>query len=174
MTQADMGTRPLTDPMLLAGPILVLGAAGFVGANLFLRILRERTDVYAVVRRLPAWRLNEVPSENLMEVDLNNPAEVSRMIGAINPATIMHCAAYGAYSFETDARLIYQTNFQALITLVEAARRGPLKAIIHAGSSSEYGRNCAAPRETDPLVPNSHYAVSKAAAASSLPTPARR
>ena len=60
MTQADMGMRPLTDPMLLAGPILVLGAAGFVGANLFLRILRERTDVYAVVRRLPAWRLNEV------------------------------------------------------------------------------------------------------------------
>ena len=109
--------------MLLAGPILVLGAAGFVGANLFLRMLRERADVYAVVRRLPAWRLNEVPSENLMEVDLNSPAEVSRMIGAINPATIMDCAAYGAYSFETDARLIYQTNFQALITLVEAARR---------------------------------------------------
>jgi dolichol-phosphate mannosyltransferase len=165
MMQTNMATRSLTDPMLLAGPILVLGAAGFVGANLFLRILRQRTDVYAVVRRLPAWRLNEVPSENLVEVDLNNPAEVSRMISAINPGTIMHCAAYGAYSFETDTRLIYQTNFQALITLVEAARRAPLKAFIHAGSSSEYGRNSASPRETDPLVPNSHYAASKAAAA---------
>ena len=40
-----------------------------------------------------------------------------------------------------------------------------IKAYVHAGSSSEYGLNAAAPKETDELIPNSHYAVSKASAA---------
>ena len=39
---------------------------------------------------------------------------------------------------------------------------------IHAGSSSEYGFNCTAPKETDPVEPNSHYAVSKVSAAYTL------
>jgi nucleoside-diphosphate-sugar epimerase/glycosyltransferase involved in cell wall biosynthesis len=165
MIPGEAANRTLTDPRLLAGPVLVLGAGGFVGANLFLRILRARPDVVGVVRRLPAWRLAEVPTENLAEVDLNNPAEVRQMIDAFRPATILHCAAYGAYSFETDSDLIYQTNFSALRVLIDAARRGPLRAFVHAGSSSEYGRNCAAPLESDQLLPNSDYAVSKAAAA---------
>jgi dolichol-phosphate mannosyltransferase len=39
-----------------------------------------------------------------------------------------------------------------------------LAAFVHAGSSSEYGLNSAAPAENASLVPNSHYAVSKVAA----------
>jgi dolichol-phosphate mannosyltransferase len=40
-----------------------------------------------------------------------------------------------------------------------------LKAFVHAGTSSEYGNNCSGPSEDSPRIPNSHYAVSKAAVA---------
>jgi nucleoside-diphosphate-sugar epimerase len=48
---------------------------------------------------------------------------------------------------------------------LELSSKFSIKAFIHAGSSSEYGLNCAAPTEDAPLQPNSHYAVTKAAAA---------
>ncbi len=149
----------------LKGPILVLGAAGFVGANLVQRLLKKRSDVRAVVRRLPAWRLADVDSENLIEVDINNLAEVRALATSVRPATILDCTAYGAYSFEVDHDLIYRTNFLSFVQLVEAFSSGPLEAYVHAGSSSEYGLNSAGPPETAARLPNSHYAVSKAAAA---------
>ncbi|MDX8399523.1 MAG: GDP-mannose 4,6-dehydratase, partial [Gallionellaceae bacterium] len=44
----------------------------------------------------------------------------------------------------------------------------PLAAFVHAGSSSEYGTNCAAPAEDSVCEPNSPYAVSKVALAGYL------
>jgi dolichol-phosphate mannosyltransferase len=101
----------------LKGPILVLGGGGFVGANLVHRLLQTRNDVTAVVRRLPAWRLAELDRRHLLEVDLTSTAEMRQMIEAVRPRTIFDCLAYGAYSFETDADLIYRTNFTSLVTL---------------------------------------------------------
>jgi dolichol-phosphate mannosyltransferase len=148
----------------LKGPILVLGGGGFVGANLVHRLLRVRNDVTAVVRRLPAWRLTGLERRHLLEVDLTSPAELRQMVEGTRPRTILDCVAYGAYPFETDAGLIYRTNFNALVTLLALLPGDGLDAFVHAGSSSEYGNNAAGPLETDPTVPNSHYAVSKAAA----------
>jgi polyisoprenyl-phosphate glycosyltransferase len=149
----------------LKGPVLVLGGGGFVGANLVQRLLRARSDVIAVVRSLPAWRLASLDSSHLLEVDLTNIAEVRQMVEAVRPRTVLDCSAYGAYSFETDSEVIYRTNFNSLVTLVELLDKGLLAAFVHAGSSSEYGSNSAGPSEAAALVPNSHYAVSKAAAA---------
>ena len=148
----------------LKGPILVLGGGGFVGANLVHRLLQTRNDVIAVVRRLPAWRLAELDRRHLLEVDLTSTAEMRQMIEAVRPRTIFDCLAYGAYSFETDADLIYRTNFTSLVTLTGLLKPDELAAFVHAGSSSEYGTNAAGPLETDLVVPNSHYAVSKVAA----------
>ena len=149
----------------LKGPVLVLGGGGFVGANLVQRLLRARSDVIAVVRSLPAWRLASLDSSHLLEVDLTNIAEMRQMVEAVRPRTVLDCSAYGAYSFETNSEVIYRTNFNSLVTLVELLDKGLLAAFVHAGSSSEYGSNSAGPSEAAPLVPNSHYAVSKAAAA---------
>jgi polyisoprenyl-phosphate glycosyltransferase len=149
----------------LKGPVLVLGGGGFVGANLVQRLLRARSDVIAVVRSLPAWRLASLDSSHLLEVDLTNIAEMRQMVEAVRPRTVLDCSAYGAYSFETDSEVIYRTNFNSLVALVELLDKGLLAAFVHAGSSSEYGSNSAGPSEAAPLVPNSHYAVSKAAAA---------
>ncbi len=149
----------------LKGPVLVLGGGGFVGANLVQRLLRARSDVIAVVRSLPAWRLASLDSSHLLEVDLTNIAEMRQMVEAVRPRTVLDCSAYGAYSFETDSEVIYRTNFNSLVALVELLDKGLLAAFVHAGSSSEYGSNSAGPSEAAALVPNSHYAVSKAAAA---------
>jgi len=148
----------------LKGPILVLGGGGFVGANLVHRLLRTRSDVTAVVRRLPAWRLADLDRRHLLEVDLTSAAELRQMVEAVRPRTILDCMAYGAYSFENDTDLIYRTNFTSLVTLAGLLKPDDLAAYVHAGSSSEYGVNAAGPLETDPALPNSHYAVSKLAA----------
>lgn len=154
--------------MALRGPILVLGGAGFVGANLFKHLSRLRDDVYAVVRDEKNWRLREVDDDKVVSCDLNDPAAVKHLVQSIAPQTVFDCVAYGAYSFEDKSDLIYRTNFNSLVQLVELLREKGVAAFVHAGSSSEYGLNCAAPAEEDPREPNSHYAVSKVAAASYL------
>ena len=152
----------------LRGPILVTGASGFVGANLFKTLTAVRDDVYAVVRREKNWRLAEVKDELVIAVDLNDYAAAKNLINSVAPQTVFDCAAYGAYSFEEDANLIYQTNFQSIVNFVGLLAGQPFAAFIHAGSSSEYGTNCAAPSEDSVCEPNSPYAVSKVAVASYL------
>ena len=152
----------------LRGPILVTGASGFIGVNLLQRLLKERSDVYAAVRRGKNWRLDDVNDERLVVVDLNDFASTKNMVNSLQPQTVFDCAAYGAYSFEEDGGLIYQTNFQSIVNLVGLLQGRQFGAFVHAGSSSEYGTNCSAPSEDSACEPNSHYAVSKVAVASYL------
>jgi dolichol-phosphate mannosyltransferase len=152
----------------LDGPIVILGASGFIGANLYRMISEVRADAYAVVNREKGWRLSGVKDEAIISADLNNLPATKNLVDSIAPKTIFDCVAYGAYSFEEDSTLIYQTNFQAIVSLVELLSKKPLSAYIHAGSSSEYGTNCAAPLEENHCEPNSPYAVSKVAIASYL------
>ena len=152
----------------LRGPILVTGASGFVGANLFRLITSARNDVYAVVQREKNWRLADAQNEQIIAVDLNDSAAVKNLVHSVNPQTIFDCVAYGAYPFENDQSLIYQTNFQAITNLVSMLSAHPIAAYIHAGSSSEYGTNCSAPLESSVCAPDSHYATSKVAVANYL------
>jgi nucleoside-diphosphate-sugar epimerase/glycosyltransferase involved in cell wall biosynthesis len=152
----------------LKGPIIVTGASGFVGANLFKIIMKNRKDVFAVVQREKGWRLAEIDDEHVIAVDLTDSAASKNLINNISPQTVFDCVSYGAYSFELDPALIYQTNFQALVQFVDFLSKRPFAAYIHAGSSSEYGANSAAPKELDHCEPNSQYAVSKVASATYL------
>lgn len=152
----------------LQGPILVTGASGFIGANLFKAVAAVRSDVFAAVRRGKNWRLADVKDEQLVAVDLNDFASTKNMVNGLRPQTIFDCAAYGAYSFEEDGGLIYQTNFQSIVNLVGQLEGRQFAAFVHAGSSSEYGTNCTAPAEDAVCEPNSHYAVSKVAVANYL------
>ena len=152
----------------LRGPILVTGASGFIGANLFRAIAAERSDVYAGVRRSRNWRLADVKDEQLVAADLNDFAATKNLVASLKPQTVFDCAAYGAYSFEEDGGLIYQTNFQSIVYLIGLLQDQPFAAFVHAGSSSEYGTNCTAPAEDAECEPNSHYSVSKVAVASFL------
>jgi len=152
----------------LQGPILVLGASGFVGANLFRSIFRVRPDVVGTTSRTPAWRLEGVDSKNVRTVDLLVDLNVEGLLNEVRPKVIYDCVAYGAYSFEMDSQLIYQTNFNFVSRLLERLAGRELACYVHAGSSSEYGDKASAPSETDPTAPNSEYAVSKVAVANLL------
>jgi nucleoside-diphosphate-sugar epimerase/glycosyltransferase involved in cell wall biosynthesis len=151
--------------MKLQGPILVLGASGFIGANLFRALLKRRDDAYGTTHHSPAWRLEGLPEKNVLTVDLLVDANLDKLLEDVKPKTVFDCVAYGAYSFETESPLIYQTNFLLTAKLLSRLEARRISRYIHAGSSSEYGDNAAAPREDAPSEPNSDYAVSKAAAA---------
>lgn len=153
----------------LQGPILIFGAGGFIGANLFRSISRYRSDVFAVTSKpfIP-WRLDDCEPKQVLHCNITKKDEIERLFEEHRFQTIFDLAAYGAYSKQSDVDLIYETNFIGLLNLLEVSSRFAIKAFVHAGSSSEYGLNAAAPKEDGPLRPNSHYAVTKASAAQML------
>jgi dolichol-phosphate mannosyltransferase len=57
-----------------------------------------------------------------------------------------------------------QTNIVGTIHLVEACLKTGFEAFVNTGTSSEYGFKDHAPSEDESTEPNSHYAVTKAAA----------
>ena len=149
----------------LQGPILVLGAGGFVGANIFRRLLSIRKDVYGTIFRSPAWRLENLPGTNIISGDLLVESSVERLLEDIYPKTIFNCLSYGAYSFQNNYQLIYRTNINISVQILEKISQMNISCYVQAGTSSEYGRFCSGPSEAQLLQPNSHYSVSKSAAA---------
>lgn len=151
----------------LKGPILVLGAGGFIGVNLLTMLLRQRSDVYGVSQSPRAnWRLLacHIPRRNMLACDINEATLLMPMLEELRPQTIFQLSAYGAYSKQREYRKIYRTNFNAVVDVIETLKSRGFCAFVQAGSNSEYGTNAAGPEEDAELVPNSHYAVSKVAA----------
>jgi dolichol-phosphate mannosyltransferase len=152
----------------LRGPILVLGASGFVGANLLRSLLAVRQDVFGTASRDPAWRLAECGEDHVITVDLLARGNVAALLDRVQPATVFDCVAYGAYSFEQDVERMFETNVVFKQELTEQLIKRGTHCYIHAGSSSEYGAQSAGPDEEVALTPNSYYAVTKSAAANLL------
>ncbi len=146
--------------------VIITGATGFVGANLARRLLGEGHEVHLLVRpNHAAWRIEEIRQHvRLHELRLHDAAAVSRVVSRIRPEWIFHLAAHGAYSWQTDLEQMVLTNLQGTMNLVNACLQTGFEAFVNVGSSSEYGFKDHAPAESEPLEPNSHYAVTKAAA----------
>lgn len=149
----------------LHGPVLVLGASGFIGANLMHTLLESRSDVFGSASREPAWRLAALEPGPVITVDLLARGNLRALLDRVQPQTVFDCVAYGAYSFEQDVERMYQTNVLFKQELIEQLLQRGTHCYIHAGSSSEYGARSAAPDESRAPAPNSQYAVTKAAAA---------
>jgi dolichol-phosphate mannosyltransferase len=155
--------RPIVER--LKGPIAVFGAGGFIGANLVRAILAVRDDCVAIThQRYVPWRLVELPVRHIVRADITDPESVGGICRLRAFSTIFDFAAFGGYERQDDPGLIYRTNFLGLLNILEAASDTGFSALVHAGSSSEYGLNCRVPKETSTLLPNSHYAVSKVSA----------
>ena len=156
-----------TDIKNLKGPIVIFGAGGFIGANLFRTLLQVREDVYAVThQKFIPWRLVGLPLKNIIYGDLNSEASVKHIFETYQFKTIFNLSAYGAYSKQNNTQLIFQTNILGLVNIVNAASVSGFEALVQAGSSSEYGVNSAAPIEDEAaLMPNSDYSVTKISAA---------
>jgi nucleoside-diphosphate-sugar epimerase len=144
---------------------MVTGAGGFVGANLVRALLARGDQPEAIVR--PGgdpWRLEEVRGElPLIPVDLDDADALAGAVVDRRPDVLFHLAASGGYSWQRDLDAMLSVNVRATESLLVAAREVGAR-VVHAGSSSEYGHRHGAASELDRLEPNSHYAVTKAAA----------
>ncbi|MDP7128981.1 MAG: NAD-dependent epimerase/dehydratase family protein [Planctomycetota bacterium] len=144
----------------------VTGASGFIGNNLARRLLAEGHDVHLILRPgYITWRLAGLADQvSILEVDIQDAKNLCSGIKNIRPDCLFHFAAYGAYSWQTDFRQMVETNLIGTANLVEVCHAADVGAFINIGSSSEYGLKESAPAETEHLEPNSHYAITKAAA----------
>jgi UDP-glucose 4-epimerase len=145
---------------------LLTGGAGFIGARLLRRLLAEGHEVEGIVRpQSDRWRLQDLEGEVAMhEVDLRDFEAVCKAVEVAKPDWIFHCAAHGAYSWQDDARSIFESNVIGTSNLANACVNRGFEAFVQAGSSSEYGLKDHAPTEQELPEPNSDYAVAKVAA----------
>jgi dolichol-phosphate mannosyltransferase len=146
--------------------VVVTGGTGFVGANLVRRLLRDGHQPALLVRPgFSPWRIEQIRDQiTIHEVDLSDPQAVIAALDSIHPTWIFHLAVYGAYSWQTDAEQMMQTNVVGTANLLEAAFIVGVEAFVNTGSSSEYGRQDHAPAENEPGKPDTPYGVTKAAA----------
>ena len=146
--------------------ILITGASGFVGANLARRAVGDGHEVHLLLRATHRnWRLRSLADSTATHtVDLKDRRAVQRAVTAIRPHWVFHLAAYGAYSTQTALERMVATNVWGCVHLLDACRDAGAESFVNAGSSSEYGHKDHATREDEALEPNSHYAITKAAA----------
>ena len=146
--------------------VLITGGSGFIGANLVRRALEDGHDVHLILRPGHApWRLQEIVNAvHVHQAGIEDADAVRRIVHAVRPDWVFHLAAYGAYSNQTGMARMVSTNLLGWVALLDACAGVGAEAIVHTGSSSEYGARRTPASETDMVEPNSDYAVTKAAA----------
>ena len=107
----------------IEGPILVIGASGFVGANLFNLIKDHRDDVFGTSFSGSGWRHKN--SSSIIHMNICDIENVKDVYERVKPKTIFDCSSFGAYSFEDNSDLIHKTNFMGLIDFLEFLKRNP-------------------------------------------------
>lgn len=143
--------------------IIITGAAGFIGANLTRRLLREGYDIHLLLRHgFKNWRILDVVNDvNIHKIELCDDRAVKSIVEIIKPDWIFHLAAYGSYPSETDFHTMVHTNIRSTANLVEACAKTGFEIFVNTGTSSEFGFKDHPPSEKEFLEPNSPYAVTK-------------
>jgi nucleoside-diphosphate-sugar epimerase len=103
----------------LQGPIVIFGAGGFIGANLFRQIAQYREDVFAVTSKpfIP-WRLDDCDHKKILHCNITKKSDIELLFEEHQFKTIFTLAAYGAYSKQDDIDLIHETNYIGLLNLL--------------------------------------------------------
>ena len=144
-------------------PILITGAAGFVGSNLTRYFVSRGIKVNIMIKRSSnTWRLNDIIKKtNVHYTDISDINNVKKIIKKIKPKTIYHLATHGGYSDQTDLVKIKKSILDATYNLINECKKYKFNIFVNTGSSSEYGFKNKAMKESDILVPNSYYSVFK-------------
>lgn len=161
---------------LKSKPILITGAAGFIGANLCKRLLRDIpgaqvigldsiNDYYDV--RLKEYRLSELstyPNFTFIKGNLADKALIGSLFEQYHPQIVVNLAAQAGvrYSIANPDAYI-ESNLIGFYNILEACRHHPVEHLVYASSSSVYGSNKKVPYSTEDKVDNpvSLYAATK-------------
>jgi nucleoside-diphosphate-sugar epimerase len=151
--------------MVAKNRVLITGGSGFIGAYLAHRLVQESHDVHLLLRaEAKLWRLTSLQGRYTPHLaDLGDAKAVRAAVAASRPDVIYHLAAHGAYPSQTDRTSILATNLLGTANLLTALQDHDYQALIHAGSSSEYGHVNGPMHEDTPLRPRTDYGVAKAA-----------
>ena len=141
------------------GRVLVTGGSGFVGRYVVEIGRRLGAELHAFGRA--------VPGEGLVfhAGEIEDAARVKEVVAQVAPTGIIHLAAAGVAYGQGDVSGLCRVNALGLANVLEAASQlASPPAVVCAGSGFEYAPLDHARRESDPLLPNSAYGASKAAA----------
>jgi UDP-glucuronate 4-epimerase len=131
-------------------PILVTGAAGFIGYHLTERLLAEGksvvgldnlSDYYDVeLKRARLARLQARPNFTFAEMDLADEAALSGLFAQHRFKRVFNLAAQAGvrYSLANPQAYIH-SNIAGFTTLLEACRHSAVEHLVFASSSSVYG-----------------------------------
>ena len=144
-------------------PILITGAAGFIGSNLTRYFISKGIKVNIIIKRSSnTWRLNDIIAKtNVHYADVSDKNKIKKIIKKIKPKTIYHLATHGGYSDQNNLDKIKNSILDATYNLINECKKYKFNIFINTGSSSEYGFKNKAMKEGDILVPNSYYSVFK-------------
>ena len=160
--------------------ILVTGAAGFIGANLVMELVKRYPGCKILgidnmnnyydpwIKEYRLDRIAEVVSDDdqfeLIRGSIADRDLVDRAFSEFEPEVVVNLAAQAGvrYSIENpDAYM--EANVMGFYNILEACRHNPVEHLVYASSSSVYGANKKIPYSVDDKVDNpvSLYAATK-------------
>lgn len=161
---------------LKSKPILITGAAGFIGANLLKRLLQDVPDAQVIGLdsvnnyydvRLKEYRLSELaayPNFTFIKGNLADKALIGNVFEQYHPQIVVNLAAQAGVRYSiTNPDAYIEANLVGFYNILEACRHHPVEHLVYASSSSVYGSNKKVPYSTEDKVDNpvSLYAATK-------------
>ena len=157
-------------------PILVTGAAGFIGFHLARRLLADGWTVHGVDNlnhyydpRLKEARLGELRTNanfHFEKRDLADRSAVAALFAEQRFTYVAHLAAQaGVAHSAVDPAAYVDANLVGFANILEGCRRGACRHLVYASSSSVYGANQSMPLRISDRVdePLSLYGATKRA-----------
>ena len=162
--------------------ILVTGAAGFIGSNLVLELLRSLSpvkiigldnmnDYYDVsIKEYRLQQLDKCAAEHadsewvFIKGNLADKALIDKIFADYKPGLVVNLAAQAGVRYSiTNPDAYIESNIIGFYNILEACRNHPVEHLVYASSSSVYGGNKKVPFSTDDKVDNpvSLYAATK-------------
>ncbi|MGA1343496.1 MAG: NAD-dependent epimerase/dehydratase family protein [Hyphomonas sp.] len=157
--------------------IIVTGAAGFIGSEIALRLLREGHCVTGIdcfsayydvqLKEDRVLRLAAAGDFDLVRARIEDAQTMEQVFARVKPDIVLHFAAQAGVRYSLDhPRAYIDANVVGSFNMIDLARRYQTRHLILASTSSAYGANQKFPfEERDPApYPLTIYAATKLAA----------